>query len=195
MLIVVACRDHGGPSERARTSPLETSIARDLTARLHAPVTASCVQAGTVGAKCEAQLAGGMKLPIEVRSEGKEWTWRVVGLVIETAPVVAYVNATLGDLHVAQQANCGPAVVVVQPGERVGCKLSGGGMAFVQFAKDGTASLELAIDPAAGSARGEVVTPARDRELTAISKALENLEGESEEDEEVVPGDGGVPSP
>ena len=195
MLTLVACRDHGATSERVRKSPLETSIARDLTARLHAPVTASCVQAGTIGAKCEAQVEGGMKLPIEVRSEGKEWTWRVVGLVIETAPIVAYVNATLVDLHVAQQANCGPAVVVVQPGERVGCKLSGGGMAFVQFAKDGTASLELAIDPAAGSARGEVVTPARDRELTAISKALENLEGESEEDEEVVPGDGGVPSP
>ena len=195
VLTLVACRDHGATSEHVRASPLETAIARDLTARLHAPVTASCVEAGTIGAKCEAKLGDGTKLPIEVRSEGKEWAWRVVGLVIDTAPIVAYVNATLGDLHVAQQANCGPAVVIVQPGERVGCKLSGGGMAFVHFAKDGTASLELDIDPAAGSARGEVVTPARDRELTAISKALENLEGESDGEEEVVPGDGGVPSP
>ena len=67
-------------------------------------------------------------------------------------------------------------------------------MAFVQFAPDGTASLELALDPATAAARGEVVTPVRDRELTATSHALEPREGESDGEEEVA-GDGGVPNP
>jgi hypothetical protein len=189
--MLVACRDRQ-PSE-ARRSPLETAIARDLTARFAAPVTATCVTVASV-AKCEATLVDGTKLPIEVTSVGKEWAWRVAGIVTETAPIVAHINATLGDLKVAQQASCGPRVVFVAPGDRLACTLSGGGIAFVRFEKDGTTSLELDIDPASGSARGELVTPERDRELTGISQALERLEGESDGEEEVA-GDGGVPNP
>lgn len=176
-----------------RKSPLETAIARDLTAKLATSVTATCTVIAVV-AKCEAVLADGTKLPIEVRSEGTEWAWRVAGLVIETAPIVAHINAVLADMKLAQTANCGPRLAYVATGERLGCKLSGGGIAFVELAKDGTASLELDIDVASGSARGELVTPERDRELTAISKALEHLEGESDGEEEL-PGDGGVPNP
>lgn len=177
-----------------RRSPLETAIARDLTARLATPVSASCVVAANIPVRCEATLVDGTKVPIEIASEGKEWSWRVAGLVVETAPIAAYVEATLADLHVAQHASCGPRVVVVQPGDRIGCKLTAGGMAFVRFARDGTASLELELEPASAAARGEPVTPQRDLELTSISRALETLEGESDGEEEVL-GDGGVPGP
>jgi hypothetical protein len=191
-----ACGDRKR-SEAARKSPLETAIARDLTAKLAQPVTATCGAMAGIPTKCEAVLADGTKLPIALASAGKDYEWRVDGLLIETAPVVQYVNATLADLEVAQQAQCGSRFAFVEPGGRLGCKLSGGGMAFVRFAKDGTAALELDIDPASGSARGELVTPERDRELTAISKALENLEGESDGEEETAPvvPDGGAGKP
>ncbi|HEY5950725.1 MAG TPA: hypothetical protein VIV40_34775 [Kofleriaceae bacterium] len=192
LLTLVACRDHKR-SEGARKSSLEIAIARDLTAKLAQPATAQCVTAAGL-AKCEATLADGTKLPIEVKGEGAEWAWHVVGLVIDTTPIKAHIDATLGDLKISQQASCGPRIVYVEAGGRIGCKLSGGGMAFVRVAADGSTSLELELDPASATARGEPVTPQRDRELTTISKALENLEGESDGEEEVTT-DGGVPSP
>jgi hypothetical protein len=192
-LTLLGCGDHKR-SEGARRSPLETAIARDLTARIREPVSATCALVLGAPAKCEATLADGTKLPIEIANEGKEWSWRVAGLVIETAPIASYIAATLSDLKLAQQPNCGARIAFVEPGGRLACKLSGGGMAFVRFAADGTASLELAIDQPSALARGELVTPERDRELTAISKALENLEGESDGEEEV-PSDGGVAKP
>jgi hypothetical protein len=193
LLTLVACGDRK-PSKGARKSPLETAIARDLTARISEPVTASCAMVLGAPAKCEAALADGTKLPIEIANEGKEWAWRVVGLVVETRPIATHIAATLADLKLAQQANCGARIAYVEPGGRLGCKLSGGGMAFVRFAPDGTTSLELDLDPASAAARGELVTPERDRELTGISKALEHLEGASDGEEEV-PSDGGVPKP
>jgi hypothetical protein len=191
VLTLVACGDRE-KSPEVRKSPLETAIARELTAKFGAPVTATCNVVAIV-ATCEAS-AKDLKLPIEVISEGGEWAWHVKGRLLETAPIVAYVDAALADMKLGQTANCGGRVVYVAPGERLGCKLSGGGMAFVAFSNDGTASLELDVDPASGSARGELVTPERDRELTAISKALEALEGESDGEEEIV-SDGGVPQP
>jgi hypothetical protein len=197
VLTLVACRDRNPPP--ASSSPLETAIARELTAKLAQPVTATCTMIVGLPAKCEATAADGMKLPIEITSEGSEWAWRVPGRLIETAPIKAYVDRALADLQLAQQANCGGRFAFVVPGDRVGCKLSGGGIAFVQLAADGTASLELALDPASGAARGDLVTPERDRQLTTISRALETLEGESATDgeEEVgsAAGDAGVAAP
>jgi hypothetical protein len=193
VLTLLSCGDHKA-SEGARKSPLETAIARDLTAKIREPVSATCALVLGAPAKCEATLADGTKLPIEIANEGKEWSWRVAGLVIETAPIASYIAGTLSDLKVAQQPNCGGRIAFVEPGGRLACKLSGGGMAFVRFAADGTASLELDLDQPSALARGELVTPERDRELTAISKALENLEGESDGEEEV-PSDGGVAKP
>ncbi len=190
---LAACGDHTS-RQPVRRSPLETAIARDVTARLGLPVTASCTIIAGIPVRCEATLIDGTKLPIEIRSEGREWAWRVDGLVVDTVPVAAYLDATLGDLGLAQRASCGARYIVVKPGDRIGCKLSAGGMAFVRFAADGTASLELDLDAASAAARGELITPARDQALTAISRALETLEGESDGEEEV-PGDGGLPSP
>ena len=193
MLAVIACGDRTPPTG-ARKSPLETAIARDLTAKIAEPVTATCTLVLRTPAKCEATLTDGTKLPIEITSEGKEWAWRVAGLVIETQPIATHVAATLADLKITQQANCGARIAFVEPGGRLACKLSGGGMAFVRFAADGSTSLEIDLDAASAAARGELVTPERDRELTAISRALENLEGESDGEEEVR-SDGGVPKP
>jgi hypothetical protein len=193
LLTLVACGDRT-PSEATRKSPLETAIARELTVKIAEPVSASCAMVLGKPTTCEATLADGTKLPIEVAHEAKEWAWRVNGLVIQTAPIATHIAATLKDLAIAQQVACGARIAFIEPGGRLGCKLSGGGMAFVQLATDGTTSLELDLDPASAAARGELVTPERDRELTAISKALEHLEGESDGEEEVA-SDGGVPKP
>ncbi len=193
MLTLVACGDRER-STGARKSPLETAIARDLTAKLAQPVSATCVMAASLPAKCEAALTDGTKLPIEIASEGNEWAWHVSGLVVETAPIAAHVDAALRDLKLVQHASCGASFAFVAAGERLACKLSGGGTAFVRIAKDGTTSLELDLDAASAAARGELVTPERDRELTEISKALERLEGESDGEEEI-PADGGVAKP
>lgn len=193
LLALVGCRDRHA-AEGARKSPLETAIARELTARFATPVTASCALiAGTIAAKCEAALADGTKIPIEVGTDHKDWTWRVAGIVVEQKPITDYIASELADLHVDQKVDCSPAVHVVQPADRIACKLSGGGLAFVRVAADGTASLELELDPLAAAARGEIVTPQRDGELAKISRGLEGLEGESDGEEEAVP-DGGLPT-
>lgn len=193
VLALVSCRDRHA-EEALRKSPLETAIARDLTARFATPVTASCVLiAGAIAAKCDAALGDGTKIPIEVGTDHRDWTWRIAGIVVEQRAITDYVSEELGGVHVDQKVDCSPAVHVVQPGDRIACKLSGGGLAFVRVAADGTATLELALDPQAAAARGEIVTPQRDHELVKISKGLEGLEGDSDGEEEAIL-DGGLPT-
>jgi hypothetical protein len=189
----MGCRDHHA-DVGARKSPLESAIERDLTARFVVPVKADCAEVVGMNARCEASLDDGTKLPIVVTSEGKEWAWRVRGVVVEKAALTEFVAAALADLHVDQKVDCTPAVHVVQPGERTTCKLSGGGLAFVQIAADGNARLELDLDAASAAARGELVTPERERELIKISKDLDGRAGASDGEEEVT-GDGGVDQP
>lgn len=177
LLCVLACRER---ETRAplRPSPLETGIARDLTEKLGVPVTTRCLVAGSV-AMCRA-FAGGQKLTIAVKSERGQWAWRVDGRIVQTAPIAARIAGELADLGVAQTVDCGAPVARVALGERLTCKLSGGGAAFATIASDGTVSLELAIDPAAAAVRSE-----EPRDLTQTSRALERLPGE-EDDEEVL---------
>ena len=173
LLTVAACRDRGrGISPR---DGIDASIARALTARFGLPVTVTCDVA------CRAVFVDGTTLPIELHRDG---SWRVPGKVIDGSAIAAYVDATLADLGVAQTARCGPRIQRVAVGDRIACKLSAGGMAFAQIGEH-TASLELALDAAAATARGEVVTPARAEELAKISRALEKLEGDSDGEDEV----------
>ena len=192
--MILACRDRDGSGGHVRPSPVETAIARELTAKLAVPVTARCITAPTIPATCEAVLLDGTTLPIEIEADGGEWAWRVAGRVIESAVIARHVDATLAEMKIAQRAHCGLRLVFVAQGGRIGCKLTGGGMAFVHVKDDGSTSLELALDPASASARGEAVTPQRERELTRMSLDLERLEGESDGEEEVPP-DGGVTNP
>jgi len=185
VLVTVACRGDAN----ARHSPIETAIARELTARFALPVSVTCDMAVP---HCEAKIIDGTKLPIELHTEGKEFVWRVAGMAIDTARIVTYVNASLADLRVEKRASCGTRIQIVKPGDRIGCQLSGGGMAFVRIAGDGATSLELALDASSAAARGEAVTPAREQQLLKISRGLEAREGESD-GEEALPSDAGVP--
>jgi hypothetical protein len=190
LLTLWGCRDRASTGH-ARKSPLETGIARDLTARFGTPVAVACTRSGPVPVACKATLADRTELPIALDEATKdEWGWRIDGIVVDAKSIVAFVQDELATLKIGQTATCGPAVQVVRPGERVSCTLSGGGAAFVRVAADGQTSLELALDKDAAAARSELVTPERDRALTEQSLALESLEGESDGEEAVA--DGGV---
>jgi hypothetical protein len=188
-LVLAGCRDHHR-DVGVHHSALETGIGSDLSERFAVPVTASCKVIG-VGMRCEAKLDDGTTLPIEVGAEHGDWTWHVSGIVVEKKPLTDYIAAALADIHVDERVDCA-TVQVLKAGDRATCKLSGGGLAFVQFAADGTGTLELALDAAAAAARGEPVTPQREQELFKISRALEGRQGQSDGEEEAVPGDGGV---
>lgn len=177
-----------------RPSPLETGIARDLTARFGTPATVSCVVVGAIPITCNAALGDGTALPIVIENAGKDaWGWRIDGVVIESKTIVAHVEGELAALGVAQGVTCGPAIQLIRPGGRVACTLAGGGAAFVQVAADGSTMLELALDAVSAAARAEPVTPAKEDDLLQRSRELGRLAGESDGEEPVA--DGGVPNP
>jgi hypothetical protein len=190
-LTLCACRDH--ERSTARRSPVETAIARDLTAKLQVPVSATCKTT-----TCEAVLFDGTKLPITLDSKGNEWEWHVVGKVVDTTPIASHVRALLDDLKISRRVSCGARIQLVQPGSRISCMIEGGGMAFVLVDERGEASIELALDAASAAARMEPVTPQRDQALTKMSLDLERLAGESDGEDEIngaAATDGGVPNP
>lgn len=191
LVTAIAC---GDPQvrESARERTIETAIEADLSARFGTSVTTHCLMLTVVPLKCTAKLADGTELPIAIEHARAEWRWHVDGLVIESAPIVAYVEEGLAGIHVAQAVDCGPPIQVIQRGDRVVCKLAGGGAAFVDIAVDGSTSLELALDPDSAAARTELTSADRDRELAKQSKELERLAGESD-GEEAVTADAGVP--
>ena len=179
LLCVLGC---GEPKVRAplQSSPLETAIARELTARIGTAASTRCVIVLGV-ASCRASVDG-VVVAVVVENHRGEWVWWVEGGVVPTAPIAARVRDELGDLGVTQTVNCGKAIA---KGPRVTCSLSGGGAAFATIAKDGSVTLELAIDPAAAGVRSE--SPS---DLTQRSRSLERSAGD-EEDEDTAPADGG----
>jgi hypothetical protein len=171
LLCVVACRDRAVDAPLPR-SPVETAIARDLTARFGVSAEVRCIViAGVAG--CRASVDG-VRVPVVVENHRGEWKWSVDGAAIATAPIAARVRDELADLGVVQSVDCGKAVVV---GTRVTCALGGGGAAFASVARDGRVSLEIAIDPAAAGVRREVA-----QDLTKTSQALAH--GSGDEDDE-----------
>jgi hypothetical protein len=173
LLCVLSCRDRETSRARLRRAPLETGIARELTERLGAPVTTRCAIVAGV-AMCRA-FVGSTMLSIAVKSERGAWEWHVEGRAVVTAPIVERIGDELADLGLAQTVDCGGAVVTVPADDRLACKLSGGGEAFVTIGKDGTVELELAIDPSAAAVRSE-----EPRDLTKTSRDLERLPGDEE---------------
>jgi len=134
---------------------------------------------------CRASIEG-VAVPLVVENHRGEWVWWVDGDVVPMGPIAARVRDELADLHVAQTVDCGKPIA---RGPRVTCALSGGGSAFATIAKDGTVSLELAIDPAAAGVRSE---PPRD--LTQRSRSLEHS-ATDEDEEDTIPSDGGTVPP
>jgi hypothetical protein len=173
LLCAVACHAR---EERAplRRSPLESAIARELTERLGVPVTTRCVIVAEV-AGCRA-WAGSVPMRVIVENHRGEWTWEVEGRFVSTAPIAAQIAGELADLGVQQTVDCGAPVARVD--DRLACKLSGGGSAFVTVARDGRVDLELAIDPAAAGVRSE-----EPQDLTKTSRDLEKMGGDDDEDE------------
>jgi hypothetical protein len=192
-MTVLGCSERQARENTRRASPVETAIARDLTARFGTSVTVTCRTLAGAPTGCSAKLADGTSMSIVMENASKdEWGWRIDGRVIESKTIAAYVQEQLATIGGKQTAACGPPIAVVKAGDRIACALSGGGVAFVQIAPDGTTTLELDLDATSAAARAEPVTPERERELTTRSKALETLEWESD-GEEQVPADAGVP--
>jgi len=171
LLCVVGCRDPVTQAPPPR-SPVETAIARELTARFDVPAQVKClVIAGVAG--CRASVDG-VRVPLVVENHHGEWRWWVEGGAIATAPIAARVRDELADLGVAQTVDCGKAIAI---GARVTCRLSGGGAAFATVGRDARVSLELAIDPAVAGVRAE-----EPRDLTKTSQALAHGSGDEEEE-------------
>jgi hypothetical protein len=171
LLCVVGCREREVEAP-LQQSPVETAIARELTARFDVPAQVRCIViAGVAG--CRASVDG-VRVPIVVENHRGEWRWWVEGGAIATAPIASRVRDELADLGVVQTVDCGKAVAI---GSRVTCALGGGGAAFASVGRDGRVSLELAIDPAVAAMRNE-----EPRDLTKTSRLLEH--GSGDEDDE-----------
>jgi hypothetical protein len=175
--MLAACSEHAVDTPQ-KPWPLETAIARELTGRFASPATARCEVFGIVPA-CSAEVLG-TRLPIRVASDGRVWTWDIDGHFIDTRAIAPYVDSMLGDLHVKQSAQCGPALQKLGPGERLACALSGGGSAFVDVDDTGAVRVELAIDRETAKLRAEGMTPERAKELEQKSRALEHTSDDDE---------------
>lgn len=167
LLALGACGDSGN-ALAPPPLPLETTIARALTARVHTPVIARCAQVAGVPVMCEAVLADGFAVPIALERDGTHTRWRIPRPFIDTTAIAAYVDSALAELGVAQRATCGRAIDRVPPGERLACHLSGGGVAFVDLGD--RVKLELALDPETAAIR---TIAAPDDDLLRRSRALD----------------------
>lgn len=157
-LLVIACGDspremsQGAiPTTKAPTH-LEKTIATQLSAKLGRPATVSCT-----ANRCTADL-GDAVLPISIANSNHDVDWSVDGLLVRAAPIEAYLTSALVELGAPQPVACGAAIRSVHAGERIECKLGGGGTAFAVIAADGTFSTEIELDPAAAKARTTEVT-------------------------------------
>ncbi|MGE0398525.1 MAG: hypothetical protein AB7T06_17595 [Kofleriaceae bacterium] len=162
-------------------SPLERSIAASIGERLGVPVVARCM--GLVA--CVTLLPDGDHIPI-VTWPGKDgaWEWRVDGLLVASDVLERYLREVVREMGAPQDVRCSPKLRRIAPEGRVECWLANGGKAFVTVRADGTTSVEVELDKAAADARSEVVTPARDDEMTRSSRALEREEGDGEDGDE-----------
>jgi hypothetical protein len=172
-------------------SPLERAIASSIGARLGVPIVAHCW--GLVG--CVAQLPDGDRIPIVTWPGDRAWEWRVDGLVVASDVLERYLRDVVGEMGAAQDVRCAPKLRRIAPGDRVECWLANGGKAFVVVREDGSTIVEVELDKRAADARSEVVTPARDDEMTKASRALESGGGEDDGDDASAANDAGVGAP
>ena len=170
VIALIACRSD--PGERA-ASPLETSIAKALGARLGVPVVANCL--GWVA--CSVRMPEGDRIPIVTWPAAGGWEWRVDGLLVTSDVLETYLRDEVAAMGAAQDVRCAPKLRRIAANDRVECWLANGGKAFVTVRADGSTSVEVALDKAAADARSEVITPARDEQMGKTSRALEHAEG------------------
>lgn len=182
----IACRnDHAGHV----ASSLERAIATSIGERLGVPVVARCW--GLVA--CVTVMPDGDRIPIVTwPSSGGEWEWRVDGLLVASDVLERYLRDVVGEMGAPQDVKCAPKLRRIAPGDRVDCWLANGGKAFVTVRADGSTSVEVELDKRAADARLEVVTPARDEQMTKTSRALE---GTDDGDGDEPPTDAAAPEP
>lgn len=166
----IACgSDHAGHV----ASSLERSIATSIGERVGAPVVAQCW--GLVA--CVTVMPDGDRIPIVTwPSKSGEWEWRVDGLLVASDVLQRYLRDVVGEMGAPQDVKCAPKLRRIAPGDRVDCALANGGTAFVTVRADGSTSVEVELDKHAADARSEVVTPARDEQITKTSRALEDAD-------------------
>lgn len=185
--VLLACgndRDAKGPPP---ATPLERSVADGLAARYAMTFVVTCEPDGR---SCKARPSGPSSaadsvLPIRLVDDGAARDWQIDGIVVRSDAIEDYLRGELVDLGVPTTAHCGRRFWVLQVHERVVCELGTGGRAFAVVQEDGSTRVEVELDPAAAAARTEPLDPAREHELTELSRSY---------DEEVPPlVDGGVP--
>ncbi len=172
-VLAAAC---GAPDSRDRPA-LAAAIEVTLADRFGQRVRARCL--GLVDV-CVADLADGPTLPIvTARDPQGAWVWAVDGLVIDTAPLTAYLTAEVGALGAPQPVACGPRIRRAIAGDRLACALGGGGVAFATVRADGQTSIEIEFEPAvahlraAGDGASTDEERAAEAELTAALRALD----------------------
>lgn len=188
-LCLAACGGSRAPDE---PSPLEAAIDRGLTARFGVPVVTACT--GLIP-PCTTRLPDGSVLPIELAWRSGGWDWWVRGLVITTDQLEAYLRDEVADLGAPQGVRCAPRIRAIAANERVECWLAHGGKAFVDVHADGTTAVEVVLEAAAANARSELVTPERERELEATSRALAKMADDEDEGDDAHDDAHEVPSP
>jgi hypothetical protein len=178
---LVACGDRDAPPPAGTVAPrLEQAIATDLGARVGAPVVVRCLAPLGVPLACDVRLPDGSALPVHLHDAGSAWDWSLDGRLVAAAPIEAYVHDLVGDLGAPQGVACGPALRLVPAHERVTCQLAYGGAAFVGIGSDGTLAVEVQLDPAAATARGEPMTRGEAAQLEGLSRALGSGSSESD---------------
>lgn len=180
-LVVAAALSGCGRDEPAsRRVLIERAIDRELGARFGVGVVTQC---HPYAPGCVARLPDGGSLPISLIKLGTEWEWRVVGLVITTNEIEAYLREEVADLGAPQGVRCAPKIRRIDPGDRIECWLANGGKAFVTVRVNGSISVEVVLDARSANARSELITPAREQELSTSSRALEHSENFDDDEE------------
>lgn len=177
-LVVAALAACGSGEPSAARSPLERSIEDALGTRFGVAVTARCFEAAPV---CEARLPDGLSLPISVIRRGPAWEWHVIGLVVTSDQLEAYLRDEVTGLGAPQAVRCAPRIRRIAASDRIECWLERGGKGFVTVRADGSLSIEVVLDTSGADARSELITPARDLELIRASKLLDSSEESGEE--------------
>jgi hypothetical protein len=178
-VLAAACGARDGRDRPALAGAIEVTLAGRFAQR----VRARCL--GLVDV-CVAELSDGPALPIgTTRDPQGGWVWSVDGLVIDTAPLMAYLTAEVGALGAPQSVVCGPRFRRAAAGDRLACTLGGGGVAFATVLADGRTSIEIELDPAVARLRAASLDDERavDAALAAASRALDGASTDESEGE------------
>jgi hypothetical protein len=138
-------------------------------------------------ARCDVELPGGIE--IEATLEGdRDVIWES-DVVVKTGVVAAYVRASLLELGVDAQVECGPPLLLATPATRVTCTVTPGGTAWVDVLADGGIGMEVALDDETVRERTEDVDL---QGLDELSRALDTDEAQGRGIEESGEADAGV---